>query len=954
MTQIRKFVGGDVAFRGPLGTVLSAVEDGSPDHTVGLVVPTGPGAQAVLEAYRARRHRVGRFRHPFVVRDRGVGLFDGKHTMVFDPVEGVSLATALSDAPFPVSVATAVAARLARVLHAGWDRMPRRKPKPYGLIHGDLSPEHIIVGLDGELRVFGMGSGVPGSLVPRDALRRKLVFPSAYTAPEALAGRDSHAADVYALAAILAHMLTGRLPSFASNQKEWHEGTVGAISDKVNELTGVSALGELVGWCMAFRPSTRPPASEVHDWLERVQRSAESPEPEAWLTTRVPFWVDNEGESLELNRLDQAGSPSEDAWSPVPEQDAVPWDAPTETPEDREPPAAAVAIREVPAPLAVAAAVGVAAALGVDDALEGTVLADPDGELDSDLDGALDDDLDEELSSELDEELSADLDEDLSADLDGDFGAELGIDAERPLAHEAATTQIDVVVPVHGGSAGLPDSVPTDLGLADAGDEDVEDTLPPVEESPSSELLSNPNWSGVQLVTEARRVPEPRLIPEQRQPQVRAEGAVDRSRLPRIRVRELDGTSWSVADLAAAPEPPAQLGHSERTVFHQEDERLDYPPPDEPSLSGDEPDDLEGTYANAATLLPPPRTDDDDDIEVVLEDPLGSVGSVAVAAAVSWDSPSQPSAFDLGTDDPRGKLRLLSREDAASPSTPVFLTPPASRAAPPSEPVVSEEASGAVVTRRLRAVARTSPSSGGDDNRGWGGVALMVGLAAAAMLAVWAFDPFTSKTPETRTSALSSVPSASPPPAAKPAPPMVPAPAPSTASPSSPSSPAGAPTGTGSPAEAGGAAPVPAPVPVPAAAPKPKASPTPAPRSRSRRSSSSGRSAGTKSAPPKSAARKAPAPAPAPEPAPAPAPEAEAPAPAVPKGVVSFSGDAVSVKLVGDAGTFGAGSVPAGRYSVLASFGEGQPLTSVGTVSVAEGDAVSVVCRGAFLVCRPQ
>jgi hypothetical protein len=67
---------------------------------------------------------------------------------------------------------------------------------------------------------------------------------------------------------------------------------------------------------------------------------------------------------------------------------------------------------------------------------------------------------------------------------------------------------------------------------------------------------------------------------------------------------------------------------------------------------------------------------------------------------------------------------------------------------------------------------------------------------------------------------------------------------------------------------------------------------------------------------------------------------------------VVVTGDASTVRLVGDGGSFAAGSVPVGTYVVQAVFTPGSPIVSSGDVVVKEGEAVTVMCNGAFMVCR--
>ncbi len=104
------------------------------------------------------------------------------------------------------------------------------------------------------------------------------------------------------------------------------------------------------------------------------------------------------------------------------------------------------------------------------------------------------------------------------------------------------------------------------------------------------------------------------------------------------------------------------------------------------------------------------------------------------------------------------------------------------------------------------------------------------------------------------------------------------------------------------------------------------------------------------------------APTTAPGPAPArleePAAQAIAPTPVpdpepVASGVVRVSGDAESIRLIGTAGSFGPGEVPAGSYSVRVTFAGVAPFEAL-AVDVAPGATLTVDCNSAFSMCGVQ
>jgi serine/threonine protein kinase len=102
--------------------------------------------------------------------------------------------------------------------------------------------------------------------------------------------------------------------------------------------------------------------------------------------------------------------------------------------------------------------------------------------------------------------------------------------------------------------------------------------------------------------------------------------------------------------------------------------------------------------------------------------------------------------------------------------------------------------------------------------------------------------------------------------------------------------------------------------------------------------------------------RAPPRPAPTPRdaaPAPAPSPDAQAPTPQAPTAHVSIAGDASELFLVGAAGRFPPGDLPAGSYSVQARF-DGRGLVEAGTVQVDPGARITLTCDSGFALCKVQ
>ena len=307
MADLRMFTAEQPLLRGPLGVLWRGreVDTGTP----ATLLPVGPGAPAgLIEAWQARRERVDRFRHPAVLRDRGVGLMDGAPVLVSDPLDGVTVAAALDAAGpsgLPLVLACDLTRRAARALHAGWDRTPRRRRRPFGLLHGDLSPESVVIGADGEVRLLGFGQLPVGAGVARDPARA--AGAPVWAAPEARAGAISHKGDVYALGAMFVHLLLGAAPG-ASPDLDRLRREVGARAQD-------PAAGDLLMSCLDPDPMGRIAASEVESYLEQLQRGRTEVPLSGFLAGALPRW-----RAVEAVRC---APPADSGWAPGADADSA-------------------------------------------------------------------------------------------------------------------------------------------------------------------------------------------------------------------------------------------------------------------------------------------------------------------------------------------------------------------------------------------------------------------------------------------------------------------------------------------------------------------------------------------------------------------------------------------------------------------------------------------------------
>ena len=69
-------------------------------------------------------------------------------------------------------------------------------------------------------------------------------------------------------------------------------------------------------------------------------------------------------------------------------------------------------------------------------------------------------------------------------------------------------------------------------------------------------------------------------------------------------------------------------------------------------------------------------------------------------------------------------------------------------------------------------------------------------------------------------------------------------------------------------------------------------------------------------------------------------------------GMFQLQGNATAVHLVGVAGTFAPGPVPAGTYTIQAAFGRETQMVTMSDFVVTEGRTYTVHCSATFMVCK--
>ena len=196
----------EVLGKGGFGVVYRAW-DTLLERTVAVKVPhrlRHPEVDAA-SAFLSEARLAARVRHPgiVVVHDSGVEP-DGLCYVVFEFVQGKTLAATMRERRLPLREGVQMLAQVAQALHVAHKS---------GLVHRDLKPANILIDADGRARVSDFGLAVDEAT--QQARTHDYSGTPHYMAPEQVRGeahRMDGRTDIWSLGVMLYEILTGRRP----------------------------------------------------------------------------------------------------------------------------------------------------------------------------------------------------------------------------------------------------------------------------------------------------------------------------------------------------------------------------------------------------------------------------------------------------------------------------------------------------------------------------------------------------------------------------------------------------------------------------------------------------------------------------------------------------------------------------------------------------------------------
>jgi eukaryotic-like serine/threonine-protein kinase len=193
----------------------------------------------------------------------------------------------------PVSVVIAIVSGMLAGLHAAHEAKDELG-QPLGIVHRDVSPQNVLVGVDGIPRLldFGVAKATLSNHVTRAGVFKGKL---AYTSPELLQGTVTQSTDIYAASVVLWEALAGRRLYLAMNEAELVAAVMAGAVQTLSEVVDptlvspdrwelLKRLEPIVGKGLSFAMADRyETAAEMQDALLKAAPIATPAEVSKWV-----------------------------------------------------------------------------------------------------------------------------------------------------------------------------------------------------------------------------------------------------------------------------------------------------------------------------------------------------------------------------------------------------------------------------------------------------------------------------------------------------------------------------------------------------------------------------------------------------------------------------------------------------------------------------------------------
>jgi serine/threonine-protein kinase len=251
-------------------------------YAVKRILPELAHSSAFVNMFCEEARIATRLVHPNIVRALDFGEQDGELVLVLEYVDGPTVGELLRRLSkrgrcFPLAAGLFVAKEVLAALEYAHG-LRGYGGEPLGIVHRDVSPANILVGIDGAVKLadFGVARSNDG---PRDADPRGPKGKFGYMSPEQVASRGVDArTDLYSVGIVLFEMLTGRPLIVGRTDSElrarMHEPDLSVLADQGTTNLPFE-LRLVLGTALARDPGERyRSAREFSDALSAFARHA--------------------------------------------------------------------------------------------------------------------------------------------------------------------------------------------------------------------------------------------------------------------------------------------------------------------------------------------------------------------------------------------------------------------------------------------------------------------------------------------------------------------------------------------------------------------------------------------------------------------------------------------------------------------------------------------------------
>lgn len=214
--------------------------------------------------------------HPNVVQIADFGKIQNAYFIAMEYVNGKNLAEIMGELKkgLPVDMAIFLILKISSGLHYSHSRKDDKTGKPLNIIHRDISPQNILISMNGEVKLsdFGISKATSEpSLTQAGVIKGKL----SYLSPEQALGQETtHQVDIYALGLVFYEILSGsRLYRFSNDIEAIRTIPKMTIPPIITRRPDIpQGLNDIVMGCLEKSTSKRfQTAQELNDQLLKLK-----------------------------------------------------------------------------------------------------------------------------------------------------------------------------------------------------------------------------------------------------------------------------------------------------------------------------------------------------------------------------------------------------------------------------------------------------------------------------------------------------------------------------------------------------------------------------------------------------------------------------------------------------------------------------------------------------------